>query len=254
MQLSRWLGWAAASSAPASTLPLLAAVLAVLVAVSTGPATAASGSRSVVVQRTQELAILLDSHTAMSAPDKRSTELQLVSPQRPITGERTVLPVIGHRSVDGVAWLHVLLPGRPNGHAGWIRRSGTSATRTSWHIVVDTSERRVTVFREGRPVRVFKAVVGKPATPTPNGQFFVEEVVQLETRDVGAPFAIALSARSNVLQEFDGGPGQVALHGLANIGGVLGTDVSHGCVRLDTDAVSWLAGRIGPGFPVTITS
>jgi len=29
----------------------------------------------------------------------------------------------------------------------------------------------------------------------------------------GGPFALALSARSNVLQEFDGGPGQIAIYG-----------------------------------------
>jgi len=112
----------------------------------------------------------------------------------------------------------------------------------------------VTVYSKGRVVRVFKAVVGKPATPTPHGEFFVEESIQLRAGDVGAPFALALSARSNVLQEFDGGPGQIALHGLANIGGVLGSAVSHGCVRLDDNAMRWLVVRIGPGVPVTITS
>ena len=55
-----------------------------------------------------------------------------------------------------------------------------------------------------------------------------------------------------MLQEFDGGPGQIALHGLANVGGVPGTAVSHGCVRLDTDAMRWLVARVGPGVPVTI--
>jgi lipoprotein-anchoring transpeptidase ErfK/SrfK len=207
------------------------------------------------VQPAQALAVLLGSHAAMSAPDERSTVLQLVGARRPITGERTVLPVIGRRSgADGVGWLHVRLPGRPNGHTGWIRRRATDATRTSWHIVVDTSERRVTVYKQGRPVRVFKAVVGKPATPTPPGAFFVEEVVQLRAGDVGAPFALALSARSNVLQEYEGGPGQIALHGLTNVGGVLGTAASHGCLRLDNDAMRWLVIRIGPGVPVTIMS
>jgi lipoprotein-anchoring transpeptidase ErfK/SrfK len=111
----------------------------------------------------------------------------------------------------------------------------------------------VTVYRQGRAVRVFKAIVGKPSTPTPLGEFFVEESVQLRATQVGAPFALALSARSNVLQEYAGGPGQIALHGLDNIGGVLGTAVSHGCVRLADSAVRWLvAGRIGPGVPVTI--
>jgi lipoprotein-anchoring transpeptidase ErfK/SrfK len=55
-----------------------------------------------------------------------------------------------------------------------------------------------------------------------------------------------------VLYEFDGGPGQTALHGIENIGGVPGTAVSHGCVRLNTPAITWLARHIAPGVPVTI--
>lgn len=110
------------------------------------------------------------------------------------------------------------------------------------------------VYRNGRPVRTVEAVVGKPSTPTPHGEFFVEEAIRLRAVDVGAPFAVALSARSNVLQEFAGGPGQIGLHGLANVGGVLGTAVSHGCVRLDNDVMRWLVAHVGPGVPVTITS
>jgi lipoprotein-anchoring transpeptidase ErfK/SrfK len=112
----------------------------------------------------------------------------------------------------------------------------------------------VIVFRSAHTVRIFKAVVGKPSTPTPHGEFFVEEAIELPATDVGAPFALALSARSNVLQEFDGGPGQIGLHGLAHVGGVLGSAVSHGCVRLDSATMHWLVLRIGPGVPVTITS
>jgi lipoprotein-anchoring transpeptidase ErfK/SrfK len=165
-----------------------------------------------------------------------------------------VLPVIGHRSEAGIRWLRVRLPGRPNGRSGWIRQRDTVASRTSWHLLVDISTRRLIAYRDGRPVRIFKAVVGKPTTPTPRGEFFVEETVLLQPADVGAPFAFALSARSDVLQEFDGGPGQIALHGLANVGGVPGTAVSHGCVRLDSETVRWLAARIDPGVPVTISS
>jgi lipoprotein-anchoring transpeptidase ErfK/SrfK len=62
-----------------------------------------------------------------------------------------------------------------------------------------------------------------------------------------------LSARSNVLQEFEGGPGQIAMHGVANLGGTLGTAISHGCVRLASRSIRWLAPRIPPGAPVTIT-
>ena len=209
---------------------------------------------STSVRPVQTLAALQSTHEAYAKPTLGSTRLAVVSSHRPLTGERTVLPVLGTRiGSGGRRWLHVRLPGRPNGHTGWIRQRGTLASTTRWHIVVDTSTRRVTVYKSGRPVRSFKAVVGKPSTPTPRGEFFVEEAIQLPAYDVGAPFALALSARSDVLQEFDGGPGQVALHGLANVGGVLGTAVSHGCVRLADETMRWLVVRVGPGVPVTIT-
>jgi lipoprotein-anchoring transpeptidase ErfK/SrfK len=239
-----------------STLLGIAAAVAALVAVATGPAAAAPDhSERVLVPHTQALAILLGPHTAMSEPDGGSTAVELVRARRPITEDRTVLPILGKRAdADGAEWLQVLLPGRPNGHTGWIRRRATRSTITGWRIVIDTSSRRVIVYEQGRKMRTFKAIVGTPATPTPPGEFFVEEVIRLRAGDAGAPFALALSARSNVLQEFAGGPGQIALHGLMNVGGVLGTAASHGCVRLANDAIRWLNVRIGPGIPVTIRS
>jgi lipoprotein-anchoring transpeptidase ErfK/SrfK len=210
--------------------------------------------RPVAVKPTQELATLLSSHEVLSAPRAGSASLRRVHARAPITEIRTVLPVLGHRtSGDGLRWLRVRLPGRPNGSTGWINAQATVSSWTSWHIVVDTSSRRVTVYRHSRPARVFRAVVGKASTPTPSGKFFVEEAIELPASEVGAPYALALSARSTVLQEFAGGPGQIALHGLNNVGGTLGTAVSHGCVRLDTVAMRWLVRRIGPGAPVTIT-
>jgi len=177
-----------------------------------------------------------------------------VSDVRPITGEQTTLPVIAHATTGpGEAWLKVLLPGRPNGHAGWIAQRSTTPAVARWTIKLRVSTRSVTAFHNGRQVRTFAAVVGKPSTPTPSGRFFVEETVKLGRGEAGAPYALALSARSNVLQEFAGGPGQIALHGTDNIGGIPGTAVSHGCIRLDTRAISWLAARVRPGAPVTIT-
>jgi lipoprotein-anchoring transpeptidase ErfK/SrfK len=146
-----------------------------------------------------------------------------------------------------------MLPGRPNGSTGWIAEQGTRKLVTGWHLVVDLSARRVRAYRDGRIVRTFLAVVGKPSTPTPTGDFFVEETVQMSRGEAGGPFALALSGRSNALQEFEGGPGQIALHGRDNLGGTLGTAASHGCIRVDTASIDWLAARIGPGTPVTIS-
>jgi lipoprotein-anchoring transpeptidase ErfK/SrfK len=225
---------------------LLISGLSLMALTAAGAPPARGGSAA--VQRTQELAALLSSHRIRAAPRATSALLGVVPAVTPITHERTVLPVLRHRG----SWLEVRLPGRPNSHTGWIARRATTEWATNWRLVVNRSRRQVAVYRSGRLVRVFKAVVGKPSTPTPSGEFFVEESVALRSSDVGAPFALALSARSEVLQEFDGGPGQIALHGLSNVGGVPGTATSHGCVRLTDAAMRWLVVRIGRGTPVTI--
>ncbi|MEA2300155.1 MAG: hypothetical protein QOE44_690 [Solirubrobacteraceae bacterium] len=201
----------------------------------------------------QTLAVLLTSHRVVAAPGSRHSSAATVSAARPITGVQTVLPVLATAvAAGGARWLRVMLPGRPNGSTGWIEQRGTEPATTDWRIVVKTVSRRILVYRGGRLLRAFAAIVGKPSTPTPRGRFFVEENIRMLPGAVGAPFALATSARSNVLQEFDGGPGQIALHGLDNVGGELGTAASHGCVRLADSTVAWLAARISPGVPVTI--
>jgi lipoprotein-anchoring transpeptidase ErfK/SrfK len=226
--------------------------LALLAGASTaGPAAAA---QTTAVPRTQELAVFVHGQTAMSSPSNSSARRIWVERRRPITEGTTVLPVIGHRTgANGVRWLRVRLPGRPNNSTGWIRKARTTRSQTNWHVVVDLSDRRLSVYRRGKAVRTYSAVIGAPATPTPRGTYFVEETVLLTSRHVGGPYGLALSARSYVLQEFAGGPGQIAVHGVWNVGGRMGTAVSHGCVRLDTAAITWIGQRIGPGVPVTIT-
>lgn len=232
----------------AKVLPVLALTL-VASASTVGTAFSASTRNA----PPQELALLFRAHTALTATGDHGSIVQRVEARRPITGERTALPVIAHKTGSrGVRWLQVRLPGRPNGRTGWIKKEGTVQASTRWSLNVALHDRRLTVMRDGRVVRTFMAIVGKKTTPTPTGRFFVEETIELRPGDVGAPFALALSARSTVLQEFAGGPGQIALHGLMNVGGVLGTASSHGCVRLANGAMQWLVERIGPGVPVTI--
>ncbi len=201
---------------------------------------------------------MLGTHPARSQPEVNGQLVASVSARRPITGQRTVLPVLG-QSIDSVgrSWLRVRLPGRALGGrtpppTGWILATNTQPSTTDWHIVVDLGARRVVVYRDGQRLRAYRAIVGKRSTPTPRGEYFVEESVRVPSDRPGAPFALALSARSNVFQEFEGGPGQVAIHGLTNIGGQLGTAVSHGCVRLANSVITRLATRIVAGVPVTI--
>ena len=233
-------------------MPTRCVVAAVaLIAISATPSAALGKSRA--VKPTQQLAMLNAAHTVYSSPHRGHRRVTTVRASRPITGGQTALPVLGRATTSrGVRWLRVRLPGRPNGRRGWIRKRSTVLARTSWHLVVRTTTRRVLVYRHGRLVRSFQAIVGKPSTPTPHGAFFVEESVAMLPGSAGAPFALALSARSNVLQEFAGGPGQIALHGVRNVGGAMGTAASHGCIRLTDHSIGWLAARIAPGVPVTI--
>jgi lipoprotein-anchoring transpeptidase ErfK/SrfK len=205
------------------------------------------------VPASQPLVVLLHNHVVRAQPNAHARRVEVVAARRPLTRVRTVLPALGYAGGSRKSsWVRVRLPGRPNGHEGWISTRRIRRTSTEWYVSIKLSTRRVTVYRDGRARRHFRAVVGKPSTPTPRGQFFVEEVLALSFQEAGAPFALATSARSNALQEFDGGPGQIALHGTDNLSGALGTAVSHGCVRLSTRAVTWLARRIGSGVPLRI--
>jgi lipoprotein-anchoring transpeptidase ErfK/SrfK len=206
------------------------------------------------VAATRPLVVLLHGHVARTSPSMRARRIESVGAWRPLTGVRTVLPVLGREITrGGRPWVHVRLPGRPSGHTGWIRSYQTRRTSTEWYIAIDLSARRLTVYQHGRVARRLPVVVGKPSTPTPRGHFFIEEALALSPHASGAPFALATSARSNVLQEFEGGPGQIALHGTSNLSGVPGTAVSHGCVRLSTRDITWLARRVGSGVPLTIS-
>lgn len=245
---SRHLRWSAALA-----LSLLAGGAGGL-AVAPGQASAASNAgasaASNAAAASQPLVVVQKGHVARRRPSREAKRVEHVAPRRPLTGVRTVLPALGE--AHGGAWVRVRLPGRPNGHAGWIPTAGTRPASTLWHLSLDLSARRVTVRLGGRVERRFGAVIGSPSTPTPRGRFFVEEAVALAPWHAGRPYALATSARSNVLQEFAGGPGQIALHGTAGLSGALRSASSHGCIRLGTRAITWLARRIGGGVPLTI--
>lgn len=201
----------------------------------------------------QPLVVVMGDHAARATPGAQARRIETVDSRRPLTGTRTVLPVLGQATAsNGASWLRVRLPGRPNGHAGWISANRTKRTVTPWQIVIDLSERRLTVYRGAAAKRHFRAVVGKASTPTPRGSYFIEEALAISSSETGGPFALATSARSNVFEEFEGGPGQIGIHGTDNLSGRPGTAVSHGCIRLRGRAITWMARRIGAGVPLVI--
>jgi lipoprotein-anchoring transpeptidase ErfK/SrfK len=229
----------------------------VLIGSATPGALAAGGDTQSAVAPSQEVVTLTANHAVYASPGGRG-EAQ-ISGERPITGEATTLPVLSVRAVGSTSWLLVRLPGRLlpgaiNGRTGWINGAHALLSSNAWHIVVSIGQRTARIYRGGRLLRKWLVVVGAPSTPTPTGQFFVEENIAEPLDFPGAPYALATSARSSVFSEFDGGPGQVALHGVGGgLGGTPGQAQSHGCVRFTTANITWLANRIYPGTPITIT-
>lgn len=168
-------------------------------------------------------------------------------------GTPTVVLVtdVGAGAADG--WLKVLLPVRPNGATGWIRDDGVDLRQVSLEVQVDLQSRELTVFDEGEMLLATPTAIGDPDHPTPTGRFYVTDKLQTpDPEGAYGPYAIGLSAHSDVLTEFAGGDGQVGIHG-TNDPASIGDDVSHGCMRVTNDVIEELAHLLPLGTPVTIS-
>ena len=151
-------------------------------------------------------------------------------------------------------WLRVLLPVRPNGSQGWIRAADVALSSHPYRIVVSLSALRITVF-EGDAVLLEEPVgIGTADTPTPGGRYYTKELLQ--PPDPGGaygPFAYGLSGFSDQLTSFGGGDGVIGIHG-TNDPSALGTQVSHGCIRMSNEGITRLAGILPLGVPVEIVA
>jgi lipoprotein-anchoring transpeptidase ErfK/SrfK len=171
-------------------------------------------------------------------------------------GGQNVLLVLDTMMVNGTTWLRVALPNRPNGSSGWIREDFVTLSTSRWRITVNRDVHTVTVYRDGRKLRSFPAVIGAAATPTPRGLYAIyEKLPQPDPKGFLGPWALHLTAFSNVLLNYGGGPGRVAIHGRdgASLADPLGSSASHGCVRVDDANVIWMAHVVPLGTPVLIT-
>ena len=141
---------------------------------------------------------------------------------------------------------------RPNSASGWIPAYYGKITRTPWKIIVHRAAHRALVLQAGKIQASYPVVTGHPSTPTPLGAFFVVEKIRVAPGVTEGPWALATSAYSNVLQQFAGGPGQVALHGIVGLRAPLGTSASHGCIRFGNDAITWIAKHVPNGTPLIV--
>lgn len=171
------------------------------------------------------------------------------------SGGAQKLMVLGSRIVKRRLWLKVRLPTRPNGSSGWIPRDRVLLGHSPRYLVIDRSRRVLTIYgRKGKRVARFRVVVGAPSTPTPIGLFALyDRVLQSDRRGFIGPWAVPLTAHSNQLKRYDGGPGLVALHGRAGASFLdpLGSARSHGCVRMNNSRIRQVI-KVAKGTAVRI--
>lgn len=165
-------------------------------------------------------------------------------------GGPLVLLVIGQRP----GWYQVSLPIRPNGSTGWVKASAVDLDAVPYQLTLSQRTHTVVVWHDGREVRTLPTSVGKAATPSPNGLFFVDVILDNRKGDQAyGPWALGLSGFSDVYTTFNGGDAEIALHGTDEDSSV-GTSASHGCFRLHNADATWLAHTVTLGTPVYVTA
>jgi lipoprotein-anchoring transpeptidase ErfK/SrfK len=193
----------------------------------------------VVFVRTRQVAVYRRPHARRAL---------LVLRKRDKNGTQRAFLVRGTRG----KWIHVYLPTRPNGSLGWIRGRAVTMYDNRYRLVVRLRAHRLQLWKKRKLVATYPVATGTRYTPTPRGLFSIVELLQPDDPDGSyGPYSFGLSAHSNVLQTFAGGDGRVGLHG-TNEPGLIGTSVSHGCIRLRNAAVRRLARILPLGTPVYV--
>jgi lipoprotein-anchoring transpeptidase ErfK/SrfK len=201
---------------------------------------------------------IYDSPTA-TTPSRQLENPWLVDPNVP-TSKVTQVFLVKEQRTD---WIQVLLPVRPNGSTGWVKTADVSVTPNTFAIKIQLAKHTITVTNAEKVLYTGKVAVGatdpplpdagKP-TPTPTGEYYLRVLLQApDPNTVYGPYAYGLSSHSDVLDEFAGGDAEIGIHG-NNDASVLGTNATHGCVRMDNAAITMLSKQLPLGTPVDIVA
>jgi hypothetical protein len=191
---------------------------------------------------------VFDSPTAAS-PARVLDNPWFADASQPDTAVPQVFLVTARRS-DG--WVRVLLPIRPNGSTGWVHATDLTISPVVYKLVVQLGAHSITVLDQGASIYTGPIADGAPATPTPVGHYYVRMLIKAQNPNtVYGPYAYGLSSHSDALTSFEGGDGETGIHGNDDAS-VLGSSVTHGCIRIDNAEITRLANVLPLGTPVDI--
>lgn len=155
---------------------------------------------------------------------------------------------------DGLDNYRVLLPTRPNGSLGWIDADDVDIDRHNIAIRVELDAFRLTVLDHENAIFTAQVGVARDNAPTPLGRYYLTELLApLDQSGPYGPYAYGLSGFSETFTTFNGGPGQLGIHG-TDEPATLGTTVSSGCIRLHNDDITHIVEeiKVPTGAPVEV--
>jgi len=202
------------------------------------------------------IATPVDEPEVYASPSTTSQQLDIGSTTS--AGAPTTFAIVGDASPEAApevpGWYEVALPTRPNGSTGWTQVASVQVTKTPFRMFVDLDGRTLRLERDDADVFTVEIAIGTEENPTPTNGTYVTELIQnVEPEGSYGPYAFGLAMHSDTLTEFNGGPGQVGIHG-TNQPDLIGDRVSSGCVRLaNTDVQELVDFQLPLGVPVFIT-
>lgn len=186
------------------------------------------------------------------APDAAEPLDTFANPYKP---ETAMTFLVDGTDVSG-DWLPVYVPLKPNGSKGFVKASDVTVTPNPYWVRIEQGAFRIVVTKGDEVVVDDKVGLGTASRNTPNGVYFIRELIANEGDPAYGPYAYGLSAFSEsddpgLLEQFP--EGQVGLHG-TNKPESIGTNASSGCIRVNNDIITQLAEILPLGTPVEIVA
>ena len=185
-----------------------------------------------------------------AAPRTDASAISFLATRTPEQTANVVLVEDRAKDASGRLWILVRIPALPENRTGWVPRNALGASEfVRTRLVVDLENLEASLLLDGRTVFTAEIGVGKPAWPTPSGEFYVRSKIRSLSAFYG-PLAFGTSAQSAVLTDWPDG-GFVGIHG-TNAPELLPGRVSHGCIRMRNEDILRLGKLMPVGTPVTI--
>ncbi len=175
------------------------------------------------------------------------------------SGEIARYLVVKRKKVDGVDWVGLRPPWRGNRAVVWARADQFRVFPARAKLVLRLKSRVLTLKVGGKVRWRTRVVVGKSSTPTPRGLFALYDRYRVTRTNFGPkwadfrPWVFELTAHSEKLRRFQGGPARIALHGRhGKLRAPLGTARSNGCIRVPDRRLHSIRRNVALGTPILI--